>query len=63
MALDRKSPPLETKGGAPSGSIVGAVTDDRRAQAGVPVLLVFLVDVEDGAVFVEGYVEGFGFFD
>ena len=25
-------------------------------------LLVFLVDVEDGAVFVEGYVEGFGFF-
>src|SRR5467141_4156616 len=26
------------------------------------VLLVFLVDVEDGAVFVEGYVEGFGFF-
>ena len=27
-----------------------------------PVLLVFLVDVEDGAVFVEGYVEGFGFF-
>jgi hypothetical protein len=26
-------------------------------------LLVFLVDVEDGAVFVEGYVEGFGFFD
>lgn len=29
----------------------------RRAE-----LLVFLVDVEDGAVFVEGYVEGFGFF-
>jgi hypothetical protein len=26
-------------------------------------LLVFLVDVEDGAVFVEGYVEGFGLFD
>ena len=26
-------------------------------------LLVFLVDVEDGAVFVEGYVEGFGFLD
>jgi hypothetical protein len=25
-------------------------------------LLVFLVDVEDGAVFVEGYVERFGFF-
>jgi hypothetical protein len=25
--------------------------------------LIFLVDVEDGAVFVEGYVEGFGFFD
>jgi hypothetical protein len=25
-------------------------------------LLVFLVDVEDGAVFVEGYVESFGFF-
>jgi hypothetical protein len=24
--------------------------------------LIFLVDVEDGAVFVEGYVEGFGFF-
>jgi hypothetical protein len=26
-------------------------------------LLVFLVDVEDGAVFVEGYVEGFGLLD
>jgi hypothetical protein len=26
-------------------------------------LLVFLVNVEDGAVFVEGYVEGLGFFD
>ena len=26
-------------------------------------LLVFLVDVEDGAVFVESYVEGFSFFD
>ena len=25
-------------------------------------LLVFLVDVEDGAIFVEGYVEGFSFF-
>ena len=26
-------------------------------------LLIFLVDVEDGAVFVEGYIEGFGFLD
>ena len=67
VALDRKSPPFQTKGGAPSSSIVGRRNKDRRAQAGMPVpqraeLLVFLVDVEDGAVFVEGYVEGFGFF-
>ena len=58
MALDRKSPPLHTKGGAPSSSFKVfslLITDN--------FLLIFLVDVEDGAVFVEGYVEGFGFLD
>ncbi len=77
VTLDRKSPPLQTKGGAPSSSFDTWYNFDRRTQARVPVpprlsdyyllitdyfLLIFLVDVEDGAVFVEGYVEGFGFF-
>ena len=53
-SLHRESPPLETKGGAPSSPISGASPIE---------LLIFGVDVEDGAVFVEGHVEGFGFFD
>src|SRR5579859_2093275 len=84
-ALDRKAPPLQTKGGAPSSSFDTWRNFHRRVQVEMPVphkifvlyliyfanflilqllqfLLVFLVDVEDGAVFVEGYVEGFGFF-
>src|SRR5258708_32657969 len=77
VTLHRKSPPLHTKGGAPSSSFDTWYNFDRRTQARVPVpprlsdyyllitdyfLLIFLVDVEDGAVFVEGYVEGLGFF-
>ena len=39
VTFDRKSPPIAkgAKGGAPSSSIDGWTTSDRRAQAGVPV--------------------------
>jgi hypothetical protein len=37
VASDRKSPPLQTKGGAPSSSVVKWRDRDQRAQAGMPV--------------------------